>query len=152
MYNINYIWWDEAAYRDPPSSLATLHLPVRTEFHSRARRREERKSQGENSGSWFPEKTSLCKYPLNTIVMTRIAIPVMAQTQATSRSRPNYDFTDSHSLRPPSVGGESQFSMATLDVDGMARRNEERMRWLENSQAREHSLRLSFQKRPNQRL
>ena len=55
-------------------------------------------------------------------------------------ARGNYDFTDSHSLRPPSVGGESQFSVATLDVDGMARRNEERMRRLEsilNSQARD---------------
>ena len=55
----------------------------------------------------------------------------------------NYDFhrsSDLHSLRPPSVGGESQFSMATLDVEGMARRNEERMRRLEsilNSQARD---------------
>ena len=60
--------------------------------------------------------------------------------QSHDPTRGNYDFTDSHSLRPPSVGGESQFSMATLDVDGMARRNEERMRRLEsilNSQARD---------------
>ena len=34
--------------------------------------------------------------------------------------------------RAPSVGGQSQFSIATLDVDSMARRNEERMQRLEN--------------------
>ena len=40
----------------------------------------------------------------------------------------------------PSVGGQSQFSIATLDVDSMARRNEERMKRLEgilNTQARD---------------
>ena len=42
--------------------------------------------------------------------------------------------------RPPSIGRESQFSVATLDVESMACRNEERMRRLEkilNSQARD---------------
>ena len=42
--------------------------------------------------------------------------------------------------RPPSVGGQSQFSIATLDVESMARRNEERMQRLEeilNTQARD---------------
>ena len=53
-------------------------------------------------------------------------------------SRDFPQISDAH--RPPSIGGESQFSVATLDVDGMARRNEERMRRLEsilNSQARD---------------
>lgn len=48
--------------------------------------------------------------------------------------------TNLHNYRAPSVGGQSQFSIATLDVDSMARRNEERMQRLEsilNTQARD---------------
>ena len=45
-----------------------------------------------------------------------------------------------HGPRAPSVGGQSQFSITTLDVDSMARRNEERMQRLDsilNTQARD---------------
>ena len=52
----------------------------------------------------------------------------------------NHDLLSIDSNRTPSIGGESHFSVATLDVDGMARRNEERMQRLEailNSQARD---------------
>ena len=48
--------------------------------------------------------------------------------------------TNSYVNRAPSVGGQSQFSITTLDVDSMARRNEERMQRLEsilNTQARD---------------